>query len=106
MQRRKNRTSDIIWASLLAVVGCLFVYVVFSPELRRQLGGKWSVPFVGVAFLLMIYLQPTIQRMMRRWSEHRRDLAEKKWWAEREKRERAAHIRTEAMRKGKIPHDR
>ncbi|WP_309707532.1 hypothetical protein [Armatimonas sp.] len=39
---------------------------------------------------------------MRRWREDRRDEAEKRWWREREERERAAHIRTEALREGKI----
>jgi hypothetical protein len=43
---------------------------------------------------------------VRRWREDHRDEAEKRWWREREERERAAHIRTEALREGKIRRER
>lgn len=103
MQRRTNQTHDIAWGLVLLLTGGLFACLVASQEFRFQLGGKWSVPFVGVAFVIVVYLQPTCQRAIKRWVEYRQDQAEKRWWAERDKRERAAQIRTESLRSGKIP---
>ena len=101
MHRRRHRTDEIIWATILALVGCLLACLIASQTFRFQIGGKWSVPLVGIAFLIVMYLQPAAQRVVKHWVELRRDQAEKRWWAEREKRERAALIKSESMRQGK-----
>ncbi len=101
-QRQKSKTFDLGWFLVLVLVAALFVCLVISQGLRHQIGGKWSLPLVGLALAITIYLQPPVQVVVRRWREDRRDEAEKRWWREREERERAAHIRTEALREGKI----
>jgi hypothetical protein len=105
-QRQKPKTFDLGWFLVLVLVTALFACLVVSQELRFQIGGKWSLPLVGTALAITIYLQPPVQVAVRRWREDHRDEAEKRWWREREERERAAHIRTEALREGKIRRER
>jgi hypothetical protein len=86
-------------------MGLLFASLLFSPYLRYQLGGKWSVPLIGFGFLIVLYLQPPVARWIHQWRADRRDEAEKRWWRERDKREQQAQLRAEALRLGKIQRD-
>ena len=105
-QKQKSKTYDPAWLVVLVLVAALLVCLVVSHPLRLQLGGKWSVPLVGLAFLAAVYLQPPVQRTISRWRSERRDLAEKRWWRERDKRLQEAIIRDEAVRQGKIQRER
>jgi hypothetical protein len=100
-QRKKAKNNDYIWLIVLVMIGVLFVCLLFSQPLRSQIGGKWSLPLIGMAFLAVLYLQPPIARRVHRWREDQRDEAEKRWWAERDRRERAALLRVEALRHDK-----
>jgi len=102
MRRREaNRTAELGWRVVLVVVAVLFVCLLASQQLRFRIGGKWSVPFVGAALLVVIYLQPAVQRVVRKWNKERRDEAERRWWRERDLRERQALLRTEKLRQEK-----
>ena len=104
--RQRSKTFDLGWFLVLVLVAALFVCLVVSQGLRYQIGGKWSLPLVGLALAITIYLQPFVQVIVRHWREDYRDEAEKRWWRQREARERAAHIRTEALREGKPKRER
>lgn len=105
-QKQKSKTYDPGWLFILVLVAALLVCLVVSHPLRLQLGGKWSLPLVGLALLAAIYLQPPVQRALYRWRSERRDRAEKLWWREREKRLQEALIRDEAIRQGRIQRER
>lgn len=98
----RARNEEKVWFGILILVGLLFACLLFSPYLRYQLGGKWSLPLIGIAFLIVLYLQPGVMRFVHQWRAERRDAAEKRWWRERDLREQRASLRTEAMRQGKI----
>lgn len=107
MRRREaNRTTELGWQIVLAAVGILLVCLLASQQLRFRIGGKWSVPFVGAAFIVVVYLQPAVQRMVRRWNKERRDEAERRWWRERDLRERQALLKTERLRQEKAQKNR
>jgi hypothetical protein len=104
-QRRRSKSEDSVWFLILIVVGLLFLCLLISPYLRFQLGGKWSLPLIGLAFLIVLYLQPPVARWLHQWRADRRDAAEKRWWRERDIREQQAQLRAEALRLGKISRD-
>ena len=104
-QKQKERISEVSWFIILLMVGVTFILILISPFIRYQLGGKWSVPVITLAFLSVLYLQPRVSRHIRQWHRNRRDEADDRWWRERDKREQAAHLRTEALRLGKIRRD-
>lgn len=107
MRRREaNRTTELGWQIVLATVGILLVCLLASQQLRFRIGGKWSVPFVGAAFIVVVYLQPSVQRIVRRWNKERRDEAERRWWRERDLRERQALLKTERLRQEKAQKNR
>ena len=101
-QAKKSNNSEIGWFLILLLVSFLFLCLLFLPLLRYQLGGKWSVPLIGVAFVIVLYLQPSVAHWVHRWRSDRRDEAEKRWWRERDKREQAAQLRIEALRHEKV----
>ena len=101
-QAKKSNNSEIGWFLILLLVSFLFLCLLFLPPLRYQLGGKWSLPLIGVAFVMVFYLQPSVAHRVHRWRSDRRDEAEKRWWRERDKREQAAQLRIEALRHEKI----
>lgn len=101
-QAKKTNNTEIGWFLILLLVSFLFLCLLFLPPLRYQLGGKWSVPLIGVAFIMVIYLQPSVAHRVHRWRSDRRDEAEKRWWRERDKREQAALLRIEALRHEKV----
>jgi hypothetical protein len=101
-QKRKSKTGEVSWFIILLLVAFLFIWLLLSPQLRYQLGGKWSLPMIGLAFLIVLYLQPEVAARVHRWRADRRDEAEKRWWRERDQRERAAQVRTEAFRQGHL----
>lgn len=105
-QKRRSSSSDAIWILILIIVGALFACLLVSPYLRYQLGGKWSLPMIGIAFLIVLYLQPPVARRVHQWRADQRDEAEKRWWRERDKREQQAQLRAEALRLGKIQRDK
>lgn len=107
MRRREaNRTTELGWRVVLVAVGILFVCVLASQQFRFRIGGKWSVPFVGAALLVVIYLQPAVQRWVRKRNKERREEAERRWWRERDRRERQALLRTEKLRQEKARKNR
>ena len=104
-QKQKSKTGEIIWLVILLLVGFLFLSLLISPQLRFQLGGKWSLPLIGMAFLSVLYLQPVVSRRVQRWRSDQRDEAEKRWWRERDRREKAAQLRIEALRHEQVRRD-
>ncbi len=105
-QKQKVKIESPGWLLVLIVVVVLFICLIVSKPLRYQLGGKWSLPLIGVALLAVLYIQPAVQRAVTRWRSDRRDEAEKRWWKERERRLQEGLIRDEAIRNGKISRER
>ncbi|WP_395092918.1 hypothetical protein [Armatimonas sp.] len=101
-QMRKSKNTEVGWFLILLLVGVLFICLLLLPQLRHQQGGKWSLPLIGVAFVIVLYLQPSVAHRVHRWRSDRRDEAEKRWWRERDKREQAAQLRIEALRHEKV----
>lgn len=101
-QAKKSKNIEVGWFLILLLVSFLFLFLLFLPQLRYQLGGKWSLPLIGIAFVMVLYLQPSVAHRVHRWRSDRRDEAEKRWWRERDKREQAAQLRIEALRHEKV----
>lgn len=80
-QRQQQPWWPLLW--LLTIIGLLLV-ILFHPVAKVRAGGPWSVGALSLAALLMVYLQPGVQGLLKRLARAR---ARRRYYRDKERRE-------------------